>query len=164
MKGACLVAKVNVVNEHIPGTKLAERLVTQPNGATMAEIVAATGGPQYNVLKRLEARGYRLRKVKEGKETRYFAEPPAAPSYEATVTSKGQVTLPKEVRERLRVRDGGRVRFTVESGDRIVVTRGGLRLSDLFGILGKPRRSATLEEMDEAVRQAAVQRYLRSTR
>ena len=75
MKGACLVAKVNVVNEHIPGTKLAERLVTQPNGATMAEIVAATGGPQYNVLKRLEARGYRLRKVKEGKETRYFAEP-----------------------------------------------------------------------------------------
>jgi hypothetical protein len=62
------------MNEHIPGTKLAEQLVTQPSGATMAEIIAATGGPQYNVLKRLVARGYRVSKVKEGKETRYFAE------------------------------------------------------------------------------------------
>lgn len=152
------------MQENLPGTKLAERLVTQPNGATMAEIIAATGGPQYNALRRLEARGYRLRKVKEGKETRYFAEAPALPSYEATVTSKGQVTLPKEVREHLRVREGGKVRFSIEAGDRVVVTRGGLRLSDLFGILGKPRRSATLEEMDEAVRQGAVQRYLRSVR
>ena len=69
------------MNEHLPGTKLAERLLARPNGATMAEIIAATGGPQYNVLKKLEGRGYRIRKVKEGKETRYFAEPPAAPFY-----------------------------------------------------------------------------------
>ena len=86
------------MNEHLPGTKLAERLLARPNGATMAEIIAATGGPQYNVLKKLEGRGYRIRKVKEGKETRYFAEPPAAPFYEATITSKGQVTIPKELR------------------------------------------------------------------
>jgi sugar-specific transcriptional regulator TrmB len=66
------------MNKHVPGTKLAERLVTKPGGATMAELIAATGGPQYNVLKRLEARGYRVRKVKEGKETRYFAAAPAA--------------------------------------------------------------------------------------
>jgi AbrB family looped-hinge helix DNA binding protein len=150
------------MTEDSPGTKIAEQLMTRPNGATMDEIIAVTGGPQYNVLKRLEARGYRLRKVKEGRETRYFAQAPASPSYEATVTSKGQITLPKEVRERLRVRDGGKVRFTFEDGDRIVVTNGGPRLSDLFGILGKPPRSATLEEMDEAIRDAAVARYLRA--
>lgn len=152
------------MNEHLPGTKLAERLVTQPNGATMAEIIAATGGPQYNVLKRLEARGYRLRKVKEGRETRYFAEAPASPSYEATVTSKGQITLPKEVRERLNVGKGGKVRFTFEDGERIILARAELSVRDLFGILGKPRRSATLEQMDEAIRQHAVERYLRSKR
>lgn len=146
------------------GTKIAERLMTRPDGATMDEIVAATGGPQYNVLRRLEGRGYRIRKVKEGKATRYFAEPPGAPSYEATVTSKGQVTLPKEVRERLRVRDGGKVRFTIENENRIVVARAELSIRDLFGILGKPRRSATLEEMDEAIRQHAVERYLRTKR
>lgn len=155
---------MNAMNEHLPGTKLAERLVTQPNGATMAEIIAATGGPQYNVLKRLEARGYRLRKVKEGRETRYFAEAPASPSYEATVTSKGQITLPKEVRERLNVGKGGKVRFTFEDGERIILARAELSVRDLFGILGKPRRSATLEQMDEAIRQHAVERYLRSKR
>lgn len=130
----------------------------------MAEIIAATGGPQYNVLKRLEARGYRLRKIKEGKETRYYAAPPAEPSYDATVTSKGQVTLPKEVRERLRVREGDKVRFIVEEGARIAVTRAEHSIRDLFGILGKPRRGATLEEMNEAIRQHAVERYMRSKR
>jgi antitoxin PrlF len=152
------------LNKHISGTELASRLLTQPNGATMAEIIAETGGPQYNVLKRLEARGYRVRKVKEGKETRYYADPPPEPSYEATVTSKGQVTLPKEVRRRLRVSEGEKVRFTLESGGRIAVARAEHSIRDLFGILGKPRRSATLEEMDEAVRQHAVDRYLRSKR
>jgi len=152
------------MDEHLPGTKIAERLMTRREGATMDEIVAATGGPQYNLLRRLEGRGYRIRKVKEGRRTRYFAEPPAVPAYEATVTGKGQITLPKEVRARLGVREGSKIRFTFEDGDRVVVTRGGLRLSDLFGILGKPRRSATLEEMDEAVGQGAVQRYLRSIR
>jgi antitoxin PrlF len=150
------------MNKHLPGTQLAAQLLTQPNGATMAEIIAATGGPQYNVLKRLKAQGYRLRKIKEGKETRYYADPPPEPSYEATVTSKGQVTLPKEVRERLRVGVGDKVRFTVESGARIVVARAEHSIRDLFGILGKPRRSASLEEMDKAVRQHAVERYLRS--
>ena len=92
------------MNDDRPGSELAERLMTRPDGATMDEMVAATGGPQYNVLKRLEGRGYRIRKVKEGRTTRYFAEAPSTPSYEATVTSKGQVTLPKEIRERLRLR------------------------------------------------------------
>jgi antitoxin PrlF len=152
------------MDAHVPGTKIAERLFAQPSGATMPEIIAATGGPQYNVLKGLEARGYRVRKVKEGRATRYFAEPPAQPSYEATITSKGQVTLPKEVRECLRVRKGDKVRFVVEDKARIAVTRAEHSIRDLFGILGKPRRSATLEEMDEAVRQHAVERYLRSKR
>jgi len=130
----------------------------------MAEIIAATGGPQYNVLKKLQARGYRVRKVKEGRETRYFAEPPPAQTYEATVTSKGQVTLPKEVRERLRLHEGDKVRFTLEDGEQISVARAELSVRDLFGILGKPRRSATLEEMDQAVRRHAVERYLLSKR
>jgi len=136
--------------------------MTRPAGATMVEIVAATGGPQYNVLRRLEGRGYRIRKIKEGRATRYFAVPPAAPSYEATMTGKGQVTLPKEVRERLRLSGGSTVRFTLERGDRVVVSRGGGRLHDLFGILGKPPRSATLEQMDEAIKRGAVDRYLRA--
>ena len=83
------------MNEHVPGSKMAERLLTAPAGATMDEIVAATGGPQYNVLRRLEGRGYTVRKVKEGRVTRYFAEPPPAPSFEANRDEQGAGHDPK---------------------------------------------------------------------
>lgn len=146
-----------------PATKVAEDLLTAPTGATMTELIKVTGGPQYNVLKKLEGRGYAIRKLKEGSATRYFASPPGPPSFEAKVTSQGQVTIPKEVRQRLRLHDGQKVQFTLEQADRAVLRPVRTRLVDLFGILGKPRRSATLDDMDEAVRQAAVARYTRVT-
>ena len=64
--------------EDRPGTKIAEQMMTRPDVATVDEIVAATGGPQYNVLRRLEGRGYRIRKVKEGRATRFLSSSPAA--------------------------------------------------------------------------------------
>lgn len=153
------------MNEHVPGTRIAERLMCRPEGATMAEIVAATGGPQYNVLKKLEGRGYRIRKVKEGGATRYFAEPPDVRSYEATVSRQGQVTLPKELRERLGLRAGGKLRFTLEEDGRVVASaREGPSILDFVGSLPKRTRPVTLEEMDEAIEQGAVERYLRSRR
>lgn len=78
------------------------------------------------------------------------------------MTGKGQVTLPKEVRERLRLHEGDTVRFAIEDGERIIVERAGLSIRDSFGILGKPPRSLTLHEMDEAIGQAVVDRYLRA--
>src|SRR5215216_6015679 len=102
------------MDEHLSKAKVVERLLTRPAGATMREIIAATGGPQYNEIKRLAGRGYTIRKLKEGNETRYTAIPPAEPEYEATVTSKGQLTLPKEIRERLGVRAGSKMRLTIE--------------------------------------------------
>ncbi len=145
------------------GTRTAERLLTAPAGATMDEIIAATGGPQYNLLRALEARGYRIRKRKEGRLTRYFATPPAAPSYEATVTGKGQVTIPKEVRDRLLLRSGQKIHFTIDEGGRAMIAPERSKLADLAGALGKPPRSATLEEMEEAVEQGAVARFRRAS-
>ncbi|MFW6077425.1 MAG: AbrB/MazE/SpoVT family DNA-binding domain-containing protein [Hyphomicrobiales bacterium] len=145
-------------------TATARQMFTRPEGATMAEVIEATGAPQYNELKRMQARGYAVRKVRQGNATRYFAEPPAAPSYEAAITGSGQVTIPKEVRERLGLRAGGKVRFTLEDDNRAVVAPAGHRLSNLFGMLGTPPRSLTSEEMDEVIRQAAIERHGRSKR
>ena len=78
------------------------------------------------------------------------------------MTGKGQVTIPKEMRERLGLSEGGKIQFTFEDGDRVVMTRGGSKLSDLAGILGKPPRSLTLEEMDDVIEQAAIERYRRA--
>jgi antitoxin PrlF len=150
------------MDERVAKTKTAERLWTRPAGATMREVIEATGGPQYNELKRLAARGYAIRKVKEDNETRYFAVPPASPSFEATITSKGQITIPKEVREHLGARAGGKLQFTLEADGRVSVAPAMLSVRRLFGVLGKPPRGATIKEMDEAIRRGAVERYLRS--
>jgi len=152
------------MDKYRPGTKVAEELLTAPAGATMAEIRKATGGPQYNVLSKLEGRGYTIRKIKEGHATRYFAIAPGAPSFEVTVTSQGQITIPKEIRERLSLRAGSKLRLVLQTDGRVVMMPADLSIKRLFGILGKPPRRATLAEMEEGIRRGAVQRYLRSKR
>lgn len=152
------------MDEQTNKAKLAAQMFTRPGGATMREVIAATGGPQYNKLKQLEALGYAVRKVKGGGETRYFVQAPEHATFSATVTAKGQVTIPRPVRERLHLRNGHRIEFTVEGDNRAVIRPAASRLSDLAGMLGKPKRklTLTLEKMDEAIRQAAVDRYLRA--
>ncbi len=74
------------------------------------------------------------------------------------MTSQGQVTIPQGgPRAALGVRAGGKVRFTAWRTETALQSMpASLSISRLFGILGKPPRSATLEEMDEAIRKAAV--------
>jgi AbrB family looped-hinge helix DNA binding protein len=72
---------------------------------------------------------------------------------EATVTSKGQVTLPKRLRERLGLKQGSRIRFRLEAD-------GGLRgdpvlyeLEDVWAMADesrRPRRAMSSERMDAA--------------
>src|SRR5580700_8725337 len=97
------------MDERLSGPAQAEKLLTSTQGATMDELIAATGGPQYNLLRRLEAQGYKIRKVKEGRATRYRAVAPRETAFEMQVSRKGQITLPKDIRERLGVRGGGRL-------------------------------------------------------
>jgi antitoxin PrlF len=147
-----------------PGSKTAERLLTRSAGATMDELIAATGGPQYNVLRRLEARGYAVSKVREGRVTRYFVSAPAKQSVELTVSPKGQVTLPQEFREHLGVKAGGALRCTLEEDGRVYVEPPKAGLQELFGMLGKPKRSFTLEEIDEGVAKGIAQRFRNAVR
>jgi AbrB family looped-hinge helix DNA binding protein len=143
-------------------TEIAEQMFTRPEGATMQEVIAATGGPQYNKLKQLEGLGYAVRKVKDGDKTRYFARAPEAAKFVATMTDKGQITIPRQVREQMRLRSGHKVEFMVEDDSRAVMRPAATRLADLAGILPKPKRTVSIEEMNKAIRDAAVARYLRA--
>jgi AbrB family looped-hinge helix DNA binding protein len=78
------------------------------------------------------------------------------------MTSKGQVTIPQEIRNRLRLHREQKLQFTVEDQNRIVITPVFTRLGDLAGILPATKRTVTLEEMDEAIRDSAASRYLRA--
>lgn len=152
------------MDKHMPGAKTAEALFCRPEGATMDEVIAATGGPQYNVLRRLEAKGCTLRKVREGRGTRYFVTPPANPSYELTVSERGQVVLPKDLRDKLGITAGGQLKAEMVDG-KIVIGRKNGSVMDLVGILHRPgMRARSLEEIDAAIAEGAVARGMRAAK
>lgn len=75
--------------------------------------------------------------------------------WEVTLSPKGQVTIPKEMRDILGLRPGDQVIYSVIDGE-IVVTPKNIDLQDLAGMLGTPPNGpATLEEIDKAVMEAA---------
>lgn len=77
----------------------------------------------------------------------------------AKVTSKGQVTIPKEVRDALGIAEGDRVVFRVEQ-HRAVLARTS-NLLDLAGSVEVPsaKRGATWDEVRRATRQARIGRH-----
>ena len=72
----------------------------------------------------------------------------------ATLTSKGQITIPKSVRDSLHLQSGDKVDFVItQNGDALLkpVTR---KVDDVFGKLHDPDRTpVSVEEMDTAIRQ-----------
>jgi AbrB family looped-hinge helix DNA binding protein len=80
----------------------------------------------------------------------------------ATVTSKGQLTIPKEVRKALCIKPGTRVDFYEgQKGEYIFRPRTG-SIRDLEGCLAGLAPQMTIEEMDEAIGDAVVDSYRRS--
>ena len=76
-----------------------------------------------------------------------------AAAVEATVTSKGQVTLPKELRKRLGVQRGSRIRFSSPVSGAVHVEPVLYDLEDLWRMAdrGGPSKSImTFEQMDAA--------------
>jgi AbrB family looped-hinge helix DNA binding protein len=74
----------------------------------------------------------------------------------STLTSKGQITLPKAVRQRLRVHAGDVVEFVIGADGDIRVRAGSVDVSALRGMLQKTgRRPVTVERMHDVVRKAA---------
>lgn len=54
-----------------------------------------------------------------------------------TLSTKGQVTIPKEIRDALRIRPGDRIRFDLEGGDRAIVQKAEpARLTEILSRIG----------------------------
>ncbi len=73
----------------------------------------------------------------------------------STLTSKGQVTIPKNVRERLHLRTGDKLDFRVEEDGTIRVFPIARKVSEVFGLLSeKAGRTYSPEESREKLRDA----------
>ena len=80
---------------------------------------------------------------------------------ESSITIKGQATIPKVIRDHLKLKPGDRVKFFVHP-DGSVVLLPKRPASHLKGILKTARRRpVTIEEMDEAVAHGASARARR---
>ena len=69
----------------------------------------------------------------------------------AAVTTKGQITIPVDVRRSLKLAAGDRVEFVQVAPGRfelIAVTRS---VRELKGLFGKPVRPVSIEDMNQAI-------------
>ena len=72
----------------------------------------------------------------------------------ATLTNKGQVTIPKAVRESLGLHTGDKLEFVINKNGEALFRPVTKKVDDLFGRLHKPeRKPVSVEEMDKAIRQ-----------
>lgn len=73
-----------------------------------------------------------------------------------TVTTKGQVTIPKEIREHLNLDTGSKVEFVIDEQGIVKLLPLNVPIQSLSGILYRPgMNTATLEEMEAAIKEGS---------
>ena len=83
---------------------------------------------------------------------------------DATVTSKGQITVPAGIREQLDIRPGDQLRFEIVDSDKLTVTA--VRRRSFFERMDELRlppigRRVAKNDIHEAVADAVTERYQR---
>jgi antitoxin PrlF len=81
---------------------------------------------------------------------------------DATITSKGQVTVPAEIREKLGVKAGDRLHFRLTESGKLTVTP--IRRRSIFDSLDELKlpsigRPVTREDIDSAIEQEIIARH-----
>lgn len=69
----------------------------------------------------------------------------------ATVTSKGQITIPVDIRVNLGIEAGDRINFILENG-RVVFLPATKSVTELKGIVPKPDKPVSIEDMKATVK------------
>ena len=70
----------------------------------------------------------------------------------ATITSKGQITLPKAVRDVLRLDTGDQVDFVISERGEVTLQPVTIDITELRGMLKRPgQRAVSVEEMNGAI-------------
>ena len=74
----------------------------------------------------------------------------------STLTSKGQTTIPKQVREYLKISPGDKLDFVIESGGRVVIRPAKLDVRELKGLLKRnDGKVLSIEDMNAAIARGA---------
>ena len=69
----------------------------------------------------------------------------------ATITSKGQITIPAGVRQALKVSSGDRVEFIEIEPGRYEFLAATHSITELKGLFGKPAKAVSIGQMNQAI-------------
>jgi len=70
----------------------------------------------------------------------------------ATVTSKGQITIPKDIRDQLKIQAGDRIHFFIDnSTGTVTFLPVKTNVRELKGIVPKPQKPISISDMNEAI-------------
>jgi len=74
----------------------------------------------------------------------------------AAITSKGQITIPKAVRDQLGLRQGDRVEFKVAKNRTAILVPRTTRTDDVYGMLSRyaKGKKISVEDMDRRIAEA----------
>jgi AbrB family looped-hinge helix DNA binding protein len=71
----------------------------------------------------------------------------------STVTSKGQTTIPKDIREYLNLHAGDKIDFVIGKEGKVIIEPATVDVKELEGILSSRRkRAVSVEEMKAAIK------------
>ncbi|MGE0722759.1 MAG: AbrB/MazE/SpoVT family DNA-binding domain-containing protein [Alphaproteobacteria bacterium] len=75
----------------------------------------------------------------------------------STLTSKGQTTIPKPVRDALGVRPGDELLFTMADDGTVRLSARTVSADQLFGMLHRPgQRALSIAEINDAIAEGAI--------
>lgn len=77
---------------------------------------------------------------------------------QTSISSKGQITVPKAVRDSLHLEPGDRLQFILEADGSVRLIPVRTSVKALEGMLPKPDRARTIDEMRAAIMQGATDR------
>lgn len=70
----------------------------------------------------------------------------------ATLTSKGQITIPKTVRNSLNIKSGDKIEFVITENREALIRPITMNVDDVFGKLhNNKRKPVSVEKMDEEI-------------
>jgi antitoxin PrlF len=82
----------------------------------------------------------------------------------ATLTSKGQITIPADVRRALNVQTGDRVEFVQVQPGRFELVAATRSVRELKGLFGKASRTVSIEDMNRTIAEQGARAGMRAER
>ena len=75
----------------------------------------------------------------------------------AKMTSKGQITIPKDIRQHLKIDQGDKIEFFVGENGVVIISPIKSDVRKLKGIIPKPSKPVSIEDMKKAIMAGATE-------